>query len=150
MIGLVVAREVERGKTKGRRSLRKALALSQKRLASARSIYLGLTCGILLSTAGCVSSGRDFPSKVDWINKGVTSQAEAQQLLGEPYSVGNSSGRPTWTYGYYKYRLFGKSFIKELKLFWAPGGTVETYSFNSSFPADTGQTGGIRGVQRAQ
>jgi len=93
---------------------------------------------LTLSLAGCVTNGRDFRSEVDWIKDKQTKQTDVKLLLGEPYAVGNSAGRPTWTYGYYRYRLFGKSFQKELKLYWLPDGTVERFSFDSSFPDDTG------------
>jgi outer membrane protein assembly factor BamE (lipoprotein component of BamABCDE complex) len=98
--------------------------------------------GALVLTAaatGCVTNGDDFRSETNWIKEGETKQSDVRMMLGEPYSVGNSSGRPTWTYGFYRYRLFGKSHQKELKLYWKPDGTVETYSFTSSFPDDTGK-----------
>ena len=56
--------------------------------------------------------------------------------------VGNSGGTPTWTYGYYRYKLVGVSSTKELKLYWNPDQTVRNFSFNSSFPED------VRGERR--
>ena len=91
---------------------------------------------------GCVTNGDDFESDTAWLKEGQTKQADVRMVLGEPYSVGNSSGKPTWTYGFYRYKLFGKSFQKELKVYWNPDGTVSHYSFNSSFPGDTGKSGG--------
>jgi hypothetical protein len=87
---------------------------------------------------GCVTNGDQFSSNVEWIKTDTTEKAKVRQLLGEPYSIGNSAGKETWTYGYYRYKLIGKSYQKELKFYWNPDGTVNTFSFNSSFPDDTG------------
>lgn len=105
----------------------------------------GLLSAVLfvgLAVAGCVTNGDDFKSETNWIKENQTKQADVRMLLGEPYSVGNSVGKPTWTYGYYRYKLIGKSHQKELKIYWNPDGTVSHYSFNSSFPDDTGKSGG--------
>lgn len=109
---------------------------------AAAALALGLT------TTGCVTNGEDFRSEIQWIKEGQTKQTDARMLLGEPYAVGNSGGRPTWTYGYYRYRLFGKSNQKELKLYWNPDGTVSTFSFNSSFPEDTGKSVGPKATDK--
>lgn len=97
---------------------------------------------LLLALSGCVTEGHDFRSDTTWIKEGRTSQADVRTLMHEPYSVGNASGKPTWTYGYYRYKLVGKSLQKELKFYWNPDGTVNSFSFTSSFPDDTGATGG--------
>ncbi len=96
----------------------------------------------MLSVAGCVTDGRDFNSDVTWIKEGKTTKQDVQLMLREPYSVGNSSGRPTWTYGFYRYKLIGKSQLKELKIYWNPTGTIDSFSFSSSFPDDIGAAGG--------
>jgi hypothetical protein len=83
---------------------------------------------------GCVTQGRNFESNTDWIKPSQTRQTDVKLMLKEPYAVGNSSGVQTWTYGYYKYRVFGKSQTKELKFYWKPDHTVDHYSYNSSFP----------------
>lgn len=85
---------------------------------------------------GCVTEGHAFSSDTSWIQPGKTTRADVQLLLKEPYRVGSSSGSPTWTYGYYDYHLIGRSKQKELEFYWNPDGTVASYSFNSSYPAD--------------
>ena len=85
---------------------------------------------------GCATRGKDFPSDVSWVKNGVTSKTDAKQLLGPPFQVGFASGYPTWTYGYYRYRLFGNSHTKEMKFYWDKTGRVHNMSFTSSFPAD--------------
>ena len=88
--------------------------------------------------SGCVTNGDYFKSETNWIRENQTKQADVRMILGNPYSVGNSQGKPTWTYGFYRYKLFGKSYQKELKFYWNSDGTVSFFSFNSSFPEDTG------------
>jgi hypothetical protein len=97
--------------------------------------------GLALSLASCVTVGKDFKSDTTWIKEGHTKQNDVTLILGEPRSVGNASGSPTWTYGYYQYKLFGDSCTKELKFYWKKDGTVDQFSFNSSFPDDIGRAG---------
>ena len=85
---------------------------------------------------GCISTGRDFPSRTDWIQKEKTKKDDVALILGTPYAVGNSSGTPTWTYAFYKYSMFSKTAYKELKFYWTEDGHVQSYSFSSSFAED--------------
>lgn len=96
--------------------------------------------GALGLAAGCVTEGKDFKSDVTWIKDGQTKNNDVKMVLGAPHSVGNSGGKETWTYGFYRYKLIGKSLQKELKFYWNPDGTVSSFSFNSSFPEDTGRS----------
>jgi len=98
---------------------------------------------ILLGASACVTQGNYFPSDMAWIKPSQTKQTDVRSLLGDPHMVGSSGGTPTWTYGYYRYKLIGPSFTKELKLFWNPDQSIRNYSFNSSFPED------VRGERRA-
>jgi hypothetical protein len=91
---------------------------------------------LFLVASSCVTQGRDFYSQLDWIKKGKTRQTDVKLLLGDPQFVGSSDGTPAWTYGYYKYRLFSPSYTKEVKFYWNADATVQTWSFNSSFPDD--------------
>jgi len=84
----------------------------------------------------CLSTGRDFPSRVDWIQKERTKKDDVALILGTPYAVGNSNGTPTWTYAFYKYSPFSKTEYKELRFYWSEDNIVKTYTFNSSFPED--------------
>ena len=102
-----------------------------------RRIHLSLILlPILLLNQGCLTTGRNFPSQTEWIDKERTSQNDVKFLLGEPFSIGNSGGVPTWTYAFYKYEVLGKSRYKELKFYWKPDGKVQHFAFSSSFPDD--------------
>jgi outer membrane protein assembly factor BamE (lipoprotein component of BamABCDE complex) len=90
----------------------------------------------VLFMAGCVTEGRDFQNNFAWIKKGTTKQEDVRMVMGAPHRVGNTSGTPTWTYGYYRYKLIGKSLTKEIKFYWNADNTVQSYAFNSSFPDD--------------
>lgn len=100
----------------------------------------GLVVSGLVGTAvftSCVTQGKYFPSETEWIRANQTNQSEVRRLLGDPHFVGSSGGTPTWTYGYYNYKLVGHSATKELKFYWNQDSTVRNYSFTSSFPEDT-------------
>jgi outer membrane protein assembly factor BamE (lipoprotein component of BamABCDE complex) len=95
-----------------------------------------LLSSLVWCTTACVTSGQEFKSDLSWINKGQTNKDQVKLMLGNPQFVGSSDGTPAWTYGFYKYRLFSPSYTKEVKFYWTPENTVESWSFNSSFPED--------------
>ncbi len=94
---------------------------------------------LLVSLTGlwqaCVSSGADFPSRLDWIQKDRTKKDDVALVLGKPYAVGSSSGTPTWTYAYYKYSPFQTRY-KELRFYFGENNVVTSFTFTSSFPED--------------
>lgn len=90
----------------------------------------------LTALSGCVTGGKYFVSETKWLNKGSTEQKDARLVLGDPVSVGDSSGVKTWTYSYYTYGLFEGLKRKELKIYWDDNKKVKSYQFDSSFPQD--------------
>ena len=44
------------------------------------------------------------------------------------------AGLPTWTYGYYEYRLFGDSNNKDLVLRISSDGTLKSWTLATTFP----------------
>jgi hypothetical protein len=97
---------------------------------------LAVTACSLMALASCVTSGREFPSSFVWVSKNKTQQKDVKMVLGDPQFVGSNDGQPMWTFGYYKYRLFSPSYTKEVKFYWNADNSVQSYSFNSSFPDD--------------
>lgn len=88
---------------------------------------------IVLLAAGCATVGKDFPSTAAAhivINK--TTQTEVLSMLGEPWRTGLEDGLRTWTYGYYKYRLFGPTDTKDLVITFNADNTVNAYTFNTT------------------
>lgn len=95
---------------------------------------LGLTF-ISIFTA-CITRGTQFSSDYSWIQQKKTTKMDVRKRLGEPYHVGYSSGRPSWTYGFYNLRVVGDSHTKELTIYWQPDGKVDSFTFRSNFPDD--------------
>jgi outer membrane protein assembly factor BamE (lipoprotein component of BamABCDE complex) len=82
---------------------------------------------------GCAHVGTNFDAtSLGWLHQGTTKE-EIQQKLGTPLRVGSDAGMPTWTYGYYEYRLFGESNNKDLVLRFAPDGTVKSWTLATTF-----------------
>ena len=109
-------------------------------MASCPSMTSGLVLAVtavLLAVlpCGCVTVGHNFPSEqFTWIEKGQTTWQDVEQKMGEPFRAGTDDGRLTWSYGYYKYSLFGQTKTKDLVIYFNKNGTVSSYTFNTSFP----------------
>jgi hypothetical protein len=95
-------------------------------------IVLAALC-VFLFLSACANVGRNFPSEqVDGIQIGKTTQAEIQEMFGSPWRVGVEDGLRTWTYGKYKYKLFGQSASKDLVVRFDKNNVVVSYSFNTT------------------
>lgn len=72
-----------------------------------------LTLTIAAILAGCASAGRKFDTQAaSQIQKGTTTKAQVQQLVGLPQNIGkDSDGNETWTYAYARSTAKGTSFI---------------------------------------
>jgi len=82
---------------------------------------------------GCATVGVDFPTDpVRSIEIGRTTQSDITRTFGDPWRTGIEDGDVSWTYGYYRYRLFGESETRDLKIIFDKSGRVRSYSFNQS------------------
>jgi hypothetical protein len=89
----------------------------------------------LLVVAGCATVGSQFQFRgSDSIVKGKTSRSEILSVYGNPFRVGFENGNSKWTYGYYKYRLFGDSETKDLDITFDKNNIVSSYTYSSSVP----------------
>jgi hypothetical protein len=96
-----------------------------------------LLCAILLACAGCMTVGHDFPvDPVSHIQIGKTTKGEVLSLFGQPWRTGIENGMKTWTYGLYRYCLFGESRTRDLVLRFDKDDMVASFSFNSNYPED--------------
>lgn len=87
--------------------------------------------------AGCITVGRPFEAtELQWLKAGETGKAEVLARLGTPFRIGVDAGDPTWTYGYYRYRVIGETTTKDLVIRWAPDGRVKSFTLNTSFPEE--------------
>ena len=96
-------------------------------------VLLGLAVMAVLFAASCISTGRDFSvSRVPEIKIGKTTQDDIRAMFGSPWRVGVEDGRRTWTYGKYRYRLFGETTTQDLVVRFDEHGVVVSYTFNTT------------------
>ena len=106
------------------------------RLFSLRNRFKFLLCCsalFMLLFAGCASVGHDFNvTQVPAIKIGKTTQSDIRSMFGPPWRVGIEDGRGTWTYGKYKYRLFGQTSTTDLVIRFDDKGIVSSYTYNTT------------------
>jgi hypothetical protein len=85
---------------------------------------------------GCLTVGEEFSSQVSWITKDTSTKKEIEQKFGQPFRVGFDTGLPTFTYAFYRYSVFKPARTKDLVVRFNPNGTVNSYTFASSFEDD--------------
>lgn len=94
-----------------------------------------LMLSTLFSTqlTGCFTVGQEFAAhRVTEIKVGQTRRQEISELFGSPWRTGMEDGRPTWTYGIYKYAVFGGNDSQDLLIRFDPQGVVRSYTFNTT------------------
>jgi outer membrane protein assembly factor BamE (lipoprotein component of BamABCDE complex) len=92
---------------------------------------------VSLALAACLTVGRDFDtSKVGQLSIGHTTRDEVHRMFGEPWRTGLEDGRRTWTYGHYRYKLFGTTETRDLVIRFDPNGIVASYTFNAAPPLE--------------
>ncbi|SDE69247.1 outer membrane protein assembly factor BamE domain-containing protein [Desulfuromonas thiophila] len=102
-----------------------------------RPVYTLFIALSLFTLTGCMSAGRPFNvTAVPQIKIGQTTKADLLGYLGEPWRTGVEDGQQTWTYGDYRYSLFGNTQTRDLVIRFNPDGRVSSYSFNSTYPQD--------------
>lgn len=96
-------------------------------------VFLLMT-GVLLSIiSSCATVGKNFPSRhVADIKIGEFTKADIREEYGSPWRKGIEDGNETWTYGYYHYKLIGRTSTKDLVIRFDEKGRVTSYSFNES------------------
>ncbi len=95
-----------------------------------RLVALALTVALC---AGCATIGNEFPvAAVDQIVIGQTTRDDIQRLFGTPWRVGVEDGKPTWTYGHYRYKLFGRAKSRDLLVRFDARNVVASYTFSST------------------
>ena len=101
---------------------------------------VALAAGLLAAAivAGCATIGHEFPAtSVHQVTLGQTTQDELLRMFGQPWRTGIEDGKTTWTYGYYKYSLFGRTRSRDLVLRFDDNKVVKSYTFNTTEPQDT-------------
>lgn len=103
--------------------------------ASRRVPYAALFAALLAAAAlSCATIGHRFPPEnVALIRNGETTKSQLLGQFGLPYRRGIEDGDSTWTYVYYKFRLFGENLrTRDLYLRFGPDGVVRSYTYNSN------------------
>jgi len=73
---------------------------------------------------------------------GQTTKSDLLAKFGQPFRVGYENGKDKWTYGYYKYKVFGDSETKDLDVVFNKDGKVSSYTYNSSYKDEVKQQSG--------
>jgi outer membrane protein assembly factor BamE (lipoprotein component of BamABCDE complex) len=109
--------------------------INAKRSVSSKRLKEGTALVPLVMLSSCATVGQPFVfSGPDSIQAGKTTRAEISERYGEPFRAGYDSGNLKWTYGYYKYRLFGDSDTKDLDVTFDKNGVVKSYTYSTSVP----------------
>ncbi|MFC1538482.1 hypothetical protein ACFL6H_03585 [Candidatus Latescibacterota bacterium] len=88
---------------------------------------------LLFTLASCATVGRQFPTDViQHIQLEKTTKQNITEIFGPPWRIGLEDGTKTWTYGYYKYRLFGESTTYDLVIRFNSKDIVTSYTFNTT------------------
>ena len=102
-------------------------------MAGSKSILTVFLAGVLAVFAGCATVGKDFAThKVDQITMGETTRDDIEAMFGAPWRTGIEDGKPTWTYGKYRWSAFGDAETTDLVVRFNPDGTVSSYVFNTT------------------
>ncbi|HAB51303.1 MAG: hypothetical protein A2381_13260 [Bdellovibrionales bacterium RIFOXYB1_FULL_37_110] len=93
-----------------------------------------LACLLLVFVLlGCATVGSKFDFKgPNSIRTGETTRNDIINLYGEPFRVGYDNDNLVWTYGHYKYRLFGPTETKDLRIMFDKKGLVKDYTYSTS------------------
>jgi len=106
-------------------------------VTQARALAPALAVALFL--AACLTVGREFPTReIGQIQIGKTTRDDVHRMFGEPWRSGIEDGRRTWTYGHYRYKLFGTTETQDLVVRFDPNGTVASYTYNEAPPSSGG------------
>lgn len=107
---------------------------------------LWLLTALISLVAGCATVGQPYAEhKVSELVINTTSRAQVQSMFGNPWRVGSESGQQTWTYGHYRYSLFGNDQTSDLVVRFNQEGKVASYTYNRTTPNPESSTKGTAG-----
>ncbi len=93
----------------------------------------------MLASAGCATIGHKFAvENVPKVSIGETTRSDVAKWFGPPWRTGLEDGRETWTYGHYRYSLFGPDVTRDFVVRFDANGKVASYTFSSTEPGDLG------------
>lgn len=93
----------------------------------------------LITFTGCSNVGSNFDVNLaQQIQKGKTTQAEIQNMFGNPYKTGVQNAHPAWVFEYDQYRAIGADASKDLIVVFNDDKTVRSYQIMSTLDQDGG------------
>jgi outer membrane protein assembly factor BamE (lipoprotein component of BamABCDE complex) len=85
--------------------------------------------------SACITVGQAFrPDAVQLVELNVTTRDQVRAALGPPWRTGIEDGLDTWTYGHYRYSMFGASRTRDLVVKFDEAGVVVSYQYNTTTP----------------
>jgi len=100
--------------------------------AKLRSLLLVVSVSTTQLT-GCFTVGQEFAgSQVPEIKIGQSTKQDIENIFGTPWRKGSEDGKSTWTYGIYKYYLFGPADTQDLLIRFDNQGIVRSYTFGTT------------------
>lgn len=109
-----------------------SVSLSRAARAAQKTGWL-LLCGAALQLAGCATVGQEFAaSRVPEIKIGQSTRQNIKDIFGSPWRTGLEDGKPTWTYGIYKYSVFSPDDTQDLLIRFDNNGIVRSFTFNTT------------------
>jgi hypothetical protein len=95
--------------------------------------WAAVAAAAMLGSAGCASIGFEFPAeRVTEIRVGETTQTQVLAMFGDPWRIGVEDGQKKWTWGRYKFRMFGREDVKDLSVLFDERNVVSSYSYEST------------------
>ncbi len=105
-----------------------------------KAVAIAAMLATVALAAGCATIGAPFAvENVRNLEIGKTSRSDVVQMFGAPWRTGLEDGRETWTYGHYRYSLFGADRTRDLVVRFGADGKVASYTFSSTEPEDLGK-----------
>lgn len=94
-------------------------------------VFLGTLASSQLT--GCFTVGQEFAgSRVPEIKIGQSTKQDVESIFGQPWRRGSEDGKSTWTYGIYKYYLFGPADTQDLLIRFDNQGIVRSYTYGTT------------------
>lgn len=91
----------------------------------------------LITFSACSNVGTNFDiNLVKQIQKGKTTQAEIENMFGQPYKTGVQNAHPAWVYEFNEYRAMGADASKDLIVVFNADKTVRTHQIMATRETD--------------
>jgi hypothetical protein len=102
-------------------------------MGAVKWLLTAILCAGMLLGAGCATVGHDFPAhNVNQIQIDETTREDIRAMFGEPWRTGVEDGKSTWTYGKYRWSVFGDAETSDLVVRFNDDGKVSSFVYNTT------------------